>query len=141
MPIRRGWNEPTPAAITTAPALKTRARCGADLEPPVVAPRKFDHFFAEMELRLERLDLLHQPVHELLCTANGHRRDVVNGLLGIKLRALAARNRQGIDEVRAYTEQPKLKDLEQAARAGTDDHDVGGNVAQSVSSALGKRAL
>jgi hypothetical protein len=39
------------------------------------------------------------------------------------------------------TEQAKLKYLEQAAGACADDHDVGGNLAQSVSSPLAKRRL
>src|SRR5579862_700821 len=90
-----------------------------------------------MKLRLEGLDLLHQSVNELLGAAYRQRRDVIDRLLGIKLRALAARDRQRIDDVRTDTEQAKLENLEQAAGTRTDNDDVGRNVAQNVSSPLG----
>jgi hypothetical protein len=84
-----------------------------------------------MKLRLEGLDLLHQPVNELLGAAHGQRRNVIDRLLGIQLRALSAWYRQRIDDVRTDTEQAKLEYLKQAARTRTDDDDVGRNFAQT----------
>jgi len=52
-----------------------------------------------MKLRLEGLDLLHQPIDELLGAADGQRRDIIDGLLGIQLRTLPARDGQRIDDV------------------------------------------
>jgi hypothetical protein len=43
--------------------------------------------------------------------------------------------------VRTDTQQAKLEYLEQAAGAGTDNDDVGRDVAQNVSSTLAKPAL
>jgi len=73
----------------------------------------------------EGLDLLEQVVGELLAGANRHGRDVVDRLVGVQLDALAARVGQRIDDVRLDLEQAELEDLEQAHRAGPDDHRIG----------------
>ena len=73
---------------------------------------------------MKRLDLLHETVDELLGTADRQRRNVVNGLFGVQLGALAARMRQRVDHMRADSEQSELKHLEQAAGTGPDDDDL-----------------
>ena len=73
---------------------------------------------------MERRDLLHQLLDQAL--AGNHRiaRDVVDRLLRIELRALAARLVEDIDERGAEIEQPELEDGEQADRPGADDDDI-----------------
>ena len=122
--MRRGWNEPTPAAMTTAPASKRRAGRGADLKAAALLARELAHFLPEVKLRVEGLDLLHQPIDELLRAAHRQRRNVVDRLVRIQLGALPARVRERIDDVRADAEQPELEHLEQAAGAGADDDHV-----------------
>jgi hypothetical protein len=78
-----------------------------------------------VELGVERLDLLHQAVHEFLRTANRQRRDVVDRLVRIELRALPARMLQGVDEVALDAQQPEFENLEQAGRACADDNGIG----------------
>src|SRR5687767_1131135 len=97
---------------------------GAHEEPAVVAPGKLCHFLSEMESRLEGLDLLQQPIDELLRAAYRQRRDVVDRLVGIELGALTARMLERVDDVRLDAEQPELEHLEQPARACTDDDGV-----------------
>ena len=80
-----------------------------------------------MEGRAEGLDLLHQVVGQFLAGAARDGRDVINGLVRIQFYALAADGAQRIDHVRLDLEQAKLEDLEQADRAGTDDHCIGFN--------------
>ena len=55
---------------------------------------------AEMEGRAERLDLLQQPVGQLLAGDDRQRRNVVDRLLGIELGALAAGLVEDVDHVR-----------------------------------------
>ena len=70
-----------------------------------------------MQARAERLDLLEQPIGQLLAGAHRHGRNVVDRLVGIQLDALAARRFQRIDDLRLQPEQAQLENLEQAARA------------------------
>ena len=120
----RGWNEPTPPAITTAPASNTVPAPGHDAEAAVLLPRDFGHFLAEMQARAERPDLLEQPIGQLLPRAHRHGRNVVDRLVGIQLDALAAGRLQRIDDLRLQAEQAQLEHLEQPARPGADDDDV-----------------
>lgn len=83
------------------------------------------YHLAEVKLRVERLDLLHQPVHQLLCTAHRNGRDVVNGFIRVELGALAAGLGQGIHHVGMDVQQSQFKNLEQAGGAGADDDYVG----------------
>ena len=98
---------------------------GLDVETAVFALAKRGHFLAQMQRRVERRDLLHQAVDELLGAAGGQRRDVVDRLVGIKLGALAAGRGQRIDQVAADAQEAELENLEQAAGAGANDHDFG----------------
>ncbi len=87
----------------------------AQREATVFALRELRDFLSQVERRVERTDLLHQPVHELLRAAHGQRRNVVDRFVGIELGALAARVRERVDEMRADTQKPELEHLEQAA--------------------------
>src|SRR5579863_988919 len=77
-----------------------------------------------MKLRIERLDLLHQPVDQLLAGDDGQARNVVDRLFGIKFSALAARAVENVDEVALEVEQAQLKHGEQADGARADDGDI-----------------
>ena len=107
--------------------LRDEPRAGrrGQVEAAVLARTQLDHLLAEVELGPERLDLLHQPVDQLLGAAHGQRRDVVDGLVRVQLGALPARVLQGVDDVRLDAEQPQLEDLEQPRRACADDDGVG----------------
>ena len=77
-----------------------------------------------MELRIEGLDLLHQPVDQLLAGDDGQARNVVDRLFGIKFGALAAGPVQDVDQVAFEVEQAQLKHGEQADGARADNGDI-----------------
>src|SRR5262245_65333707 len=77
-----------------------------------------------MELRAERLDLLHQRVDQALAGAHGDARDVVDRLLGIKLGALTADLVEDVDEMRLHVEEAELEHREQPAGPRPDDEHV-----------------
>jgi hypothetical protein len=77
-----------------------------------------------MKLRSKGLDLLHEPIDQLLRVAYRQCRDVVDGLVRIQLRTLSARMGQRIHDVGADAEQAKLEGLEEAAGASADDDGV-----------------
>ena len=79
----------------------------------------------EMEGRAEGLDLLHEPIGQLLARNFGERRDVVDRLFGVELGALSADLFEDVDDVGAYVEKAELKYREEAAGAGADDQRVG----------------
>src|SRR5262245_5808662 len=62
----------------------------AHVKAPVVAAGELRYLLPEVKLRVEGLDLLHEPVDQLLRAADRQRRDVVDGLVGIELGALPA---------------------------------------------------
>ncbi|MCY1231998.1 hypothetical protein D9M72_444650 [compost metagenome] len=97
---------------------------GLDEEAAVFAALNDGDFLAQVEGGLERLDLLEQVVGQFLAGADGHGRDVVDGLVRIEFHALAADHLQGIDDMCLDFEQAQFKDLEQAHRAGTDDQRI-----------------
>jgi hypothetical protein len=96
----------------------------AHMEAAVLAFGHLSDLLPQMELRVERLDLLHQPVHQLLRAADRERGDVIDGLIRIQLRALTARCVQRIHDMRGDAEKAKLKHLKKPARAGADDDDL-----------------
>ncbi len=104
--------------------VELRPGAGSYAESAGRLPADVGDFLAEMELRRERLDLLHQPIDEFARVADRNRRDVVDRLVGIKLDALAADVRHAVDDLCLEVEQPEFKDLEQADGARTDDDDV-----------------
>ncbi len=122
-----GWNEPAAGGDHDRLAAQALAEAGAHQEQRRVrrAERldRLDHL-AEVEDRLERLALRHQPVDDLLPCDAGKTGNVVDRLLGIKLGALAAGLGQDVDEVAADVEQAELEHGEEPDRTGADDHDV-----------------
>ena len=81
--------------------VEARAENGLDIEAAVLALVQPGDFLAEVQRRIERRDLLQQPVDQFLRTADRQRRDVVDRLVRIQLGALAARGRERIDDVAA----------------------------------------
>src|SRR5690242_207517 len=53
------------------------AGAGADAKTSVIPLLQLRHLLAEMKLGIEGLDLLHEPVDQLLSAAHRQRRDVV----------------------------------------------------------------
>ena len=78
-----------------------------------------------MENGIERGDLFHQPVGQLLTGTDRQRRNVVDRLLRIELGALAARLVEDVDKMASQIEKAQLEDGEQAAGACPDNNDVG----------------
>ena len=101
------------------------ARIGGELPAAIGQLFQRRRHLVEMELRMERLGLLHQPVGQLLAGDDGQAGNVVDRLFRIKLGALAARPVQNIDQMAFEVQQPQLEHREQADRAGSDDHDIG----------------
>lgn len=79
------------------------------------------HFLSQMEGGVKRLGLLQEPVDQFLGAANGQRRDVVDRLIRIQLGALAARLRQGVDDMGADAEKAQFEDLKQSDGTCADD--------------------
>lgn len=78
-----------------------------------------------MELRTERRDLFHELIGQLLPRHDGKRRNVVNRLLGIKLRTLTAGPVENIDHVSLNVEQAKLEHREEPHGPRADDDRIG----------------
>ena len=78
-----------------------------------------------MELRVERLALLEEAVHQFLRTAHRQRGNVVDRLVRIQLRALASGRFQRIDDMGFHAQQTQFEDLEQPAGASADDDGFG----------------
>ena len=121
---RFGVKEPPPAAITTILHSKHGAGVGGEAEAVARALQRLDPL-AEMELGAEGLDLLHEPVGQLLPGDHGEARDVVDRLLGIELGALAARPVEDVDHMRLHVDEAELEDGEQAHGACAHDHGIG----------------
>jgi hypothetical protein len=91
-----------------------------------------------VQRRIERRDLLHQPVDEFLCTADRQCRNVVDGLVRIQLGALTAGRGQGIDQVAGHAQEAQFEYLEETAGAGANDQHFGddgrlrGNLGQTL---------
>jgi hypothetical protein len=106
-------------------AVELQAGLRAHVEAAVVAARDVAHQLVEVEGGGERPDLFEQPLGELAPRAGGHCGDVVDRLVAVQLDALAARERQGVDDVGGDLAQPQLEHLEQARGACADDQGVG----------------
>jgi hypothetical protein len=83
----------------------------------------------KMEHGLERPDLIEQTVGQLLAGANGEAWNVVDGLLGVELGALAARPVENIDHMRFQLGEAKLKNGKEADRPRTNNNDIGRSTA------------
>ena len=122
---RLGRKEPAPAATTTTGAIDLGAGIGLELPAAVGQLLQRRRHLAEMELRIERLDLLQQPVDQFLAGDDGKARNVVDRFFRIELGALAARPVEDVDQMAFEIEQPQLEHGEQADGAGADNDDVG----------------
>ena len=105
-------------------AQELRPLVGLDVKAPVFALLHLGHFLAEMELGAERLNLLEKIFRKLVRGVDGHGRDVVNGLGGIELHALAAHVAQGVHHVRLDLQQPQFKNLKEPDGARANDHRI-----------------
>ena len=94
-------------------------------ERAVGLARELHYHLVQMEIGLERTELLREALDELVRSHHRKRGDVVDRLLRVERGALPANLRQRVHHVRVDPEQPQLEDLEQAARAGADDDHVG----------------
>ena len=99
---------------------------GIGLQLPAAVGQLFQRrrHLVEMELRIERLDLLQQPVDQLLAGDDGQARNVIDRLFRIKLGALAARPVQDVDQMAFEIQQPQLEHGEQADGARADNGDI-----------------
>ncbi len=104
---------------------EARSGIGGHVEGAVAAPLQAADLLPEVKADSERCDLLLQALDELAPRAVGQRRNVVDGLVGVELEALAAGMRQRIDNLGGDLEQAELEHLEQADRAGADDQRIG----------------
>ena len=77
-----------------------------------------------MEDRVEGGDLLHQAISQFLAGHDRQGRNIVDGLFGVKLGALATGSVKDVDEVSFQVEQAQLEYIEQAARPRTNDDDI-----------------
>ena len=105
-------------------ALEHLALVGGDAEQRIADLFHLLDHLVEMELRIERLDLLQQRIDQPLRAGHGDARNVVNRLFRIKLGALPADLVEDVDEMRFHIEQAKLEHSKQADRAGADNDNV-----------------
>ena len=96
---RFGTKLPPPAAMTMTGAIRTVPASVVSRHLPSRRLVQRRRHLAEMEHRLERLDLLEQPVGQLLAGADRDARNVVDRLLRVKLGALAARPVENVDQM------------------------------------------
>ena len=108
--------------MITLPASKRVPAAVSSANRPPACGCERDDFLAEMQARMERLDLLEQAVDEFLRAADRQRRDVVDRLVRVELGALAAGMRQRIHDLAFHAEEPELENREQSDRTGADDH-------------------
>ncbi len=120
---RRGWKEPTTGRDHHGAGVQPCSCRGGYEKPASGLRRDFGDFLAQVEGGVEGLRLFEQPVDQFLGAADRQRGNVVNRLVGIELRALAADLVEGIDDVGADAEKPELEDLEQSDGTRTDDDD------------------
>ncbi len=105
-------------------ALEHRAHIGGQPETSVEALERL-HALVEMERGAERLDLLHEPVGQLLAGDDGEAGNVVDRLLGVELGALPARPVEDVDHMRLDVDQAKLEHGEEAHGPCPDNDGVG----------------
>ena len=89
--------------------IETHPAGGLQVEASVVPARELHHLVAEVKLGLEGLDLLQQPVDQLLRAAHRQRRDVIDRLVRVELGALPAGVREGVEDVGADAEQARAR--------------------------------
>ena len=105
--------------------LDHRAEIGLEPPPAVGQPGQRRGLLLEVELRLERPDLRHQEVDQLLAGAAWDGGDVVDRLVRIEFGALAADLVEIVHQLALHPEQTGLEHGEQAAGTCADDDHVG----------------
>ncbi len=103
---RLGTKLPPPAATTTTGAMISVPASVVSFQRPSASFSSARRHLAEMELRIERLDLFHQPVGQFLAGDDGQAGNVVDRLFGIKLGALAARPVEDVDQMALRSSSP-----------------------------------
>ena len=73
---------------------------------------------------MERFDLLEQIINQSLTGNDRKAGNVINGLFGIKLSALAADFRQNINQMRLDIQQSQFKHRKQADRTCSDNQGI-----------------
>ena len=122
---RLGWKLPAPAATTTTGAMISVPASVFSFQRPSASFSSAVAISPKWNCGVERLDLLQQPVGQLLAGDDGQARNVVDRLFRIKLGALPARPVEDVDQMAFEIEQPQLEHREQADGAGADDGDIG----------------
>ena len=112
------------------PGMQAQTRMGRQLEAAshaVLLPgtQRLRHL-TEVQIGIQRLDLLEQVVGQLLRRDHRQARDVVDQLVGIERTALATRFRQRIDGGHAQAQESQLEDLMEAHGPHADDQHIGG---------------
>jgi hypothetical protein len=123
--LGRFWLPP-PTAITHRVG-DNEAGVGGELPLSMLGLGEGSSHLAEIELRLERLDLLEQPIGQLLTGADRKAGDVVDGLLGIKLGALAAGPVENIDNMRLQPREAELENSKEPDRPSSNNNNIGGS--------------
>ena len=100
---------------------------GFDVKETVFAFLHHGDFLTEVESGVEGVDLLQKIFREFVRRIHGHSRNVVDGLGGIKLHALAADVFQRVDDVCLDFEKAELENLKKTHGAGADDDGIGFN--------------
>ena len=122
---RFGTKLPPPAAITITGAVSTVPASVASCQRPSASLVSAARHLAEMEVRVKRLDLLQQPVRQLLAGDDRDAGNVVDRLFGIELGALAAGAVEDVDQMAFQIQQSELEHGEQADGTGADNDDIG----------------
>src|SRR5262249_8333924 len=104
--------------------LEHLAAIGGDAEQRIADLLDLLDHALEVERRAERLHLPHGRVAESLASNGRNAGKVVDGLLRIELRALAADLVEDIDDMRFHIEQPELEHREQPAWPRAHDEDI-----------------
>ena len=110
----RGTNAPTPAASTMAPQSNCRPARVRTSKRPSSRRATWLTSWSRWNAGANGAICCEQPVGQLAAGARGQRGDVVDRLVAVELDALAAREGQGVDDVRGDLAQAQLEDLEQA---------------------------
>src|SRR6218665_198759 len=120
----RGTKAPTPAAMNTERASKRTPVSVSSSRRASGWGGQGGHQGVQVPVRFERRQLRKQPIDQFAPGTDRNAGNVVDGLVAIQRHALAARLRQGIDQVRADALQPQLERLEQAHRACANDDGI-----------------
>jgi hypothetical protein len=102
-----------------------RAGAGGEFEAAIGEAFQAVHLLPQMKHRPERSRLFGQPIDQTLAVDRRMARDVVDRLLRVERRALAADDVQRIDDVAAHAQHAAFEDREKADRTGADDRHIG----------------